>query len=160
MKTENFDYIIRKAWRADIPQLVELGARFYAESNFRGSMEMSKVNYQRTLEKYIDLPRVAAILAVKDGEVLGNAYIYAQNDYTEETVGELYQFYVRPEYRGTGVARSLAESAVLQYAEWNCKRAYVEGSPGFDQLQHLPQFENLWGRFGFKKIGVVLMKEF
>lgn len=159
-KIEEFDYVIRKAWSTDIPQLVELGAAFYQESNFLGTLTMSKNNYQRTLERYIDHPLVAAIVAVKGGEILGYVHIYAQNDYTEELVGEVFQFYIRPEYRGSGISRALAESAVLQYAEWKVARGYVEAAPGMDAEEHLKLFENLWGRVGYKKIGIVMMKEF
>lgn len=160
---EEFDFIVRKAWVSDLDQLVDLGAQFYQESNFLGNLTMSKKNYRATLAQYLDFdkfPYVAPIVAVKDGKILGYLHIYAQRDYTEERIGEVYQFYVLPEYRGSGVARALVEAANLQYAEWEVARGYVEASPGMDAEAHLKLFENLWGRFGYKKIGIVMMKEF
>lgn len=158
---ETFDYEIRKATRLDLDELAELGARFYDESNFLGNLTISRENYKRTIGKYIEgYYSVAGIVAVHDGKIVGYLHIYFQQDFTEERIGEVYQFYVMPEYRGTGVARSLVESANLQYAEWNVARGYVEASPGMDKPEHLKQFENLWGRFGYKKIGIVMSKEF
>jgi GNAT superfamily N-acetyltransferase len=159
--TEQFEFEIRKATRADIPQLVELGARFYKESNFIGGLEVSRENYKKTISKYIEgFYSVAGIVAVVDGQIVGYLHIYFQQDFTVERIGEVYQFYVTPEYRGTAVSRSLVESANLQYAEWNVSRGYVEASPGMEAGEHLKLFENLWGRFGYKKIGIVMMKEF
>lgn len=159
-KSEDFDYVVRRAGKADIDQLVELGARFYQESNFLGGLTMSKKNYRRTIEPYLDCELVASIVADRDGEIVGYLHIYAQDDYTEELVGEVYQFYVTPEYRGSGVARSLVEMAQVQYAQWGVKRSYVEAAPGMDNEQHLATFRNLWGKFGYQQIGIVMKKEF
>jgi hypothetical protein len=65
-----------------------------------------------------------------------------------------------PEKRVTDVARLLVEGAVKQYEEWGCARAYCEASPGISHRDHLGLFKNLWGKFGYKEIGVTLMKEF
>lgn len=157
---DHFDYVLRKGQRRDIPQLVDLGARFFGESNQLGGATMSREKYQRTLETFINHDLVAAIVADVDGEIVGYVHIYAQDDATVELIGDLYQFYVIPEYRGTGVSRELAKAAVSQYAEWNCKAAYIEAAPGMADPHHLQLFENLWGRVGFKKIGLVMCKEF
>lgn len=162
-KYEDFDFVVRRAWRSDLDQLVDLGEMFFRESNFLGNLTISKKNYRATIEPYIDAnkyPHVAPLIAVKGGEILGYLHIYAHRDFTEELVGEAYQFYVRPEYRGSGVARALVEAAVLQYADWKVARAYAEAAPGMDQAQQLKLFENLWGRSGYKKIGIVMMKDF
>lgn len=159
-KFEEFDFIIRKAHKGDLDQLVELGARFYQESNFLGNLTMSKNNYRATIAPYLGMDYVAPIVAVRAGQILGYLHIYAQRDYTVELVGEVYQFYVLPEYRSSGVSRALVEAANLQYAEWKVARGYVEAAPGMGAEEHLKLFENLWGRFGYKKIGIVMMKEF
>lgn len=157
---EDFEFYVRPAVKMDLDQLVELGARFYQESNFLKGASMSKKNYRQTLDRYIGLPYTAGILAVRDGQVIGYVYIYAQSDYTVELIGECYQFFVLPEYRGSGVARALVEAAVLQYADWKVARAYVEAAPGMDDPQHIGQFKNLWGRYGYQQIGIVMLKEF
>lgn len=160
-ETEQFDFEIVRGTREHLDQLVALGARFFEESNFAGrGVTISLDNYRKTISEYIDFYSVAAICAVREGQVIGYIHIYFQNDFTVERIGEVYQMYVAPEYRGSGVARSLVESAVLQYADWNCARGYVEASPGMQAEEHLKLFENLWGRVGYKKIGLVMMGEF
>jgi GNAT superfamily N-acetyltransferase len=160
MKTEPFDFIVRRARREDLEAMVDLGASFFGESNRLGGATMSRKNYRASLEPYFDHPLVAAFLAERDGQLIGNAYIYAQNDATEEYIGDLYQFYILPEYRGTGVSRALADLADKQYADWKCKSGYLEAAHGMKGERHLKLFENLWGRLGFKKIGIVMMKEY
>lgn len=159
-KYEDFEFIIRRGWKTDLDQLVDLAADFYDESNFLGPLRISKENYKKTIAPYIENDNVAAILAVKDGVILGYLHIYWQTDFTIERIGEVYQFYVRPDYRGSGVARALVETAVAQYAKWNCVRGYVEAAPGMDKPEHLKLFENLWGRVGYNKIGIVMMGDF
>lgn len=160
MKTEEFTYDIRRAEKSDIDRLVDLGTQFYGESNFHKGMTISKDNYRKTLEDYIGHPLVGAFVATVDGVIVGYSHVFAQTDYTVERVGELFQFFVQPEYRRTSIARSLAEVSVKQYHDWGCKRAYAEASPGMADPSHIKLFENLWGKFGYQKIGVTLMKEF
>lgn len=160
MRTEEFTYEIAFATKGDIDRLVELGSRFYSESNFHKGLTLSTDNFRKLLEEYIGHVHVGAIVAVVDEVIVGYCLVYGQNDFTEEMIGELYQFYVLPEYRSSGIARALAEEAVRLYDVWGCRRAYAEASPGMSDPNHINLFKNLWGKVGYFQIGVTMMKEF
>lgn len=154
------EVVIDYATKEDLDELFQLAERFWYESNFDGKTTLQPDRWKQTLINHIDNPATAAITAWVNGKIVGYVLIYYQTDYTVEPIGELYQFYVSPEFRGTPIARALVEQADLQFKRWGCARAYCEASPGMSFRDHLGMFANLWGKFGFEKIGVTLMKEF
>jgi GNAT superfamily N-acetyltransferase len=152
--------ILRAGW-FDIPEIVNLASRFFAESNFSERLHEDKAKHTATLQEFIDNPYVASFIARgDDDELLGYIHIYCQNDYTEERIGEMYQMFIKPEARATGVSRGLVTAAVEQYKKWGCKRAYAEASPGFnDDGRNVKLFENLWRKQGYVPTGVIMMLE-
>lgn len=144
-----------------LDEMFALTTRFYYESNFHtASLTLRDDLWKQTLTHHINLDDTAAICACVDGKIVGYVLVYYQTDFTEERIGEMFQFYVEPEQRGSGVARALVDEAVKQYKEWGCVRAYCEASPGIAMRDHLGLFKNLWGKFGYEQIGITLMKEF
>lgn len=140
--------------------VVEAGVAFFRESNNDGRLTVSVENYRRLIEAYIGHPQAKSIVAISCGQVVGYTHIYYQQDFTVERVGELFQFFVRPEWRGTGVARGLVEAANTQYEAWGCSRAYAEAAPGLKDRRALGLFGNLFGKFGYTPVGTTFMKEF
>lgn len=156
------NFIVRDAMRSEIPQIVRLAAKFFEESNFsRSGLTVDLAAYQRTIENYWRYPLVKSIVALDqhDGDLLGYVHVYCQRDYTVELVGEMYQFYVKPEARGTLVARELVRAACAQFDAWGCMRSYSECAPGLPDEKSVKTFANLWGKFGYKKIGEVLLRD-
>ena len=153
-----FDIVTMEAEHLDL--VVEAGVEFFNESNLNGWLTVNRAGYRTMLEDSLDNGGVASFLAVSCNQVVGYIHIYCQNEYTVEPVGELFQFFVRPEWRGTGVARSLIEAAQAQYIAWGCKRAYAEAAPGLRDPRHLNLFRNLFGKFGYEPIGATFMKDF
>lgn len=142
---------------ADTNQLVALATAFFYESNNR-DLTIDTDAYRKTINDYYRYPSVKTFVAVTDeGDLVGFLHAYFQRDFTVEAIGECYQFYVAPEYRGTRVGRSLIEAAVKQYKIWGCARAYVEAAPGMDAEKHLKTFGNLWGKYGYKFVGQAFM---
>lgn len=141
-----------------VEQIVALGCRFFDESDFHNNLNVDADEFRRTIKDHMGLPSVAAKIAVHNGVVVGYVLIYCQKDYTKELIGELYQFYVCPEYRGTPTARLLVQAAINQYDDWGCVRAYAEASPGFSDPRHLKLFENLWKKHGYVLTGATFMR--
>lgn len=160
--TNKPDFIVRDAYQSEIPAIVQLAAEFFLESNFsRSGLTVDLKAYEKTIQNYWRYPTVKSIVALckHTGDLLGYVHVYAQRDYTVELIGELYQFYVRPDARMTLVPRELVRAACAQWDEWGCKRAYAEAAPGLDNEKSLKTFRNLWGKFGFKQIGITLLRE-
>lgn len=142
---------------ADMEQVCRLAERFFYESSFRG-LTINLDAYRKTIMDYYRYPSVKSLVAVTDqGDIVGYIHIYCQQDYTVELIGEMYQFYVAPEYRGTKVSRSLIEGAVAQYKMWGCAVAYCECAPGMEDEKHLQTFSNLWVKYGYKPVGRAFM---
>ena len=158
------NFTVSKAGRGDVYDITSAAIEFYKESDFLGRLEPNPDKYKGMLYEFIDNPYVASFVAradTKEQELLGYIHIYCQNDYTDDLVGEMFQMYVAPKARGTGVSRKLIEAAVEQYKAWGCKRAYSEASPGFnDGGKNIRLFVNLWKKAGYTEKGIVMMKEF
>lgn len=144
-----------------IERLVDAAKVFFAESDFKeNGIECDTDTFRKLLHEYIYNPYVGAIIAVDEQDnVVGYILIYCQQDYTVQLIGDLYLFFVQPEWRGTKVGRSLVEAAVKQWKEWGCKRVYTEAASGIQEPQYLTMFKNLWAKFGFTEIGVVMKLE-
>jgi GNAT superfamily N-acetyltransferase len=152
---------IIKADESHLDELFLLAERFWRESNFQTQgLTLRSDFWKGTVANHIGLEDTAAFAARLDGKIVGYVLIYYQTDFTFEPIGEMFQFYVIPEMRGSGVARALVQAADDQYKAWGCVRAYCEASPGISHKDHLGLFRNLWGKFGFKETGITLMKEF
>jgi len=158
-------FFIRDAYQSEIPQIVKLAGQFFLESDFsRSGLTVDLNRYRKTLENYWRYPSVKSIVAISEeeenyGEVLGYVHVYMQQDYTVESVGEMYQFYVQPKARGSRVPRALVEAAVKQFDEWGCARSYAECAPGLPNEKHLKTFSNLWAKFGYRQVGVTLLRQ-
>lgn len=153
--------LIRPMVNADITLVTEAACEFFAESDWQGRATLRKDKYAKLLEQYCGHPYVKSILAFVDNALAGYIHIYCQDDYTEELIGELYQFYVRKPYRGTKVARLLSQAADEQYKAWGCLRGYVEEAHGGSgRMMSSKLFNNLWSKVGFRPMGTVLMKEY
>lgn len=155
------NFTIQDAEWQHIDQIVALALDFFKESNFsRSGLTVDPVAYRKTITNYWRYPSVKSIIALNDaGDVLGYCHVYCQRDYTIERVGELYQFYVKPEARGTGVSRALVEAACKQFDAWECARSYAEGAAGLPDEKQLKTFANLWSKFGYQQVGVTMMRE-
>jgi ribosomal protein S18 acetylase RimI-like enzyme len=129
---KKYDIEVYEGTDSDVEEIATLAERFFRESNFHNDLTLAPIGWRKTLYENIANPSARAIIAVDaaHGRIVGYVLIYKQRDYTVESVGELFQFYVSPEYRRTSVARSLIQAAVNQFDAWGCARCYAEASPG------------------------------
>lgn len=159
MKSKELEFTIERLDRFNFEDAITAGRTFFAESDFSQNMTPDENKYRSLIYRHIGAEHTAGILAVTpQGKVIGYAYIYCQNDYTVELVGEMFQFYVLPEARGTMVARSIVQEVVKQFDIWGCVRNYAEAAPGLSDARVVKLFSNLWGKFGFKPVGQTFIR--
>lgn len=141
-----------------VDKLVAAGADYFIEADWKkNNINCNSPGFRNLCLEYLDNPFVGVYLAIDDkDDVVGFSIIYCQNDYTVEMIGDMFLFAVRPDWRGTLVARSLAELSVALWKAWGVKRIYIECAPGLDDPQHLNLFKNLWGKLGFEPVGIVM----
>ena len=145
--------------RDNIDQMMKLAVEFFYESDNR-DLTLDAELYKNSLLDVVDYPLHKILMVTDDdGDPGGYIIFYATREYTVEMIGEVYHFFVSHRYRGTVASRTLINAAMDQYKEWGVKRGYVEIASGIDEIND-KIFINLWGKFGYKKSGFMMTKEF
>lgn len=154
------DFRIKKAAYNEMKAIIALSCKFHAESNFSQLTRFSPNKLEENLYlAWANKPCNFITLCVFRDEIMaGYAHVTRDDFATEESTGSIYQFYILPEYRGTGAARALRDAVEDQFNQWDCKLKYVECGCGFDNEQNDVLFSNLWSKIGYKFIGTLLFK--
>jgi GNAT superfamily N-acetyltransferase len=141
----------------NIDALLETAEAFFYESRYR-SLDLDLDLYRSILTPLIDSNENACIL-IMDGDVCaGYSIICCVQEFTKQPIGDMYQMYVRKEYRGTGVGRMIAKEVTAQFDLWGCPISYVGSDTGISS-QASNVFKNLWKKFGFNDTGVTMSRE-
>lgn len=150
---------IRPATPEDIPQLVDVGAAFFVESNFFGDLTIDKVQGAGTFGYLIAAEDNHVLVAMDDGNLIGFISFDVVRFYTVEPVSHMFLFYVIPEYRRTVLGRDLLQKALEVAAACGSKRFYASSTAGFnDGGKTNKRLLNLYRRFGFEELGCFAMK--
>jgi len=140
---------------SDIPKLVELSEKFFAESQYGSfGIKFSSQKYTHYLETTID--RISPhILAVIDDEVVGFVSWLWDETYSERPIATLSQIYVVPERRRSAIGRMLIDMAT-SIARDSGACAFMCGvNGGTHQTNSLG---NLFARSKFRMSGFVMTK--
>lgn len=159
MKTQDFEYEIKLAeTESDIDALVKTALEFWYESGHSDAVQSENPDkYKIFLKEQLGKDGRRIIIAKQGERVIGYHIIYCLADYKDELDGEMYQFFVHPEFRGSGVARDLVEMAVQTWDDWGCDTNYAIASPELGNIE-LSQFRNLFAKFGFVETGIVMTR--
>lgn len=152
-------YSVRSAKPHDMTQILEMSEGFFQESNNSRSVTFSKENLRKTLTEQWSNPQFRTIIVQKDGKMAGYAHVDCQTAFTNEPIGEVYQFYIDPPHRGTVASRLLTAACDGQFSEWKCPISYTECGSGIDKEKNNKLFFNLWSKFGYCFLGTALFKE-
>lgn len=142
----------------DMPALMQLAVEFFYESDNR-DMTLDTAKYRRYLDSIREAPFTRIFMVRCAGFPAAYAVISAVTEFTKEPIGELYHFYVRPDYRGTHVGRALVARIVDQFDQWNTYKDFAEAASGVDSGRSAKMFENLFKKFGYRTTGVVMVRE-
>jgi len=143
--------IIRSAYYEEINLVADMAVRFFKESAM-GGLTYDRKRYIEFLEHNWNSKYTECIVAVEGDKMVGYASGFATDGYTKELVGELFQFYVTPEFRGTMVARKLAKAMTDRFKMWGCSTAHVQSYSGIN----VGKFRNLWSKLGYKEVGLTM----
>lgn len=143
--------MIRFATENDI-EAVEALCREFAEQTMYGKV----MTYSR--EKALEcIKEWSSILVAEiDGKLVGFGALVIATEFFEEREADIDKFYVQPEYRGTGIARMLAENLVKLAIANDARVIYALCGSGIDEKND-KMFENLWKKFGLKKTGCLMV---
>jgi GNAT superfamily N-acetyltransferase len=151
--------IIRPFIYADIDEFMDVAEAFFRESRNR-DYTVDLKRYRHLILASVGVPSVSILVAVEDGIVAGYAILNLMMDFTQEPIGDMYQFYVRPEYRGSGVARGLRDAVVKRFDEWGCPLSHISADAGIDEDGSATLlFRNLWAKAGYSVTGVTMTRK-
>lgn len=138
----------------DIPELLALAKQFLTESNW--GWTFNEDNAIKSFYTNIVLPE-CDVLQIKDdkGEVLGCVMVSIENDFQDENVGDIQEFYIKPEARGTGAGRELLKAACDWFDDNKCVNVFVKATANIGKDA---AFVNLFKKYNFEVFSVVLVR--
>ena len=154
--------MIRRATRADLPQIGRLGALLVAQHHdfdsrrFLPATDRTKDGYARFLGTQLDAPEAAVLVAVLDADVIGYAYVALESyDYMSlrGPAGLLHDIIVDPERRRHGVGRALLD-AVLDYVRSRGLEQIVLGTAQRNEVA-----QRFFAEAGFRPTMVEMTRE-
>jgi len=155
------DFRVVEASYDEMDELLDLSEAFFKESNYHGHTTFNRQKLRGNLfQAWQNRPRdfITFVAVTAYGRMAGFAHVRREDVFTNEDIGELYQFYVLPEYRGTAVGRRLRDAVDQQFQDWKCAFSYVECGAGLDARKNDMLFFNSWRKIGFEFLGTVLFK--
>lgn len=126
---------------------------YFQESTYSGLTYDSEAAKQTILHW---IPEVC-VLARVNGELVGIVSMYFINTFYKEPECDVVMFYVKPEYRGSGVARGLV-NAITMIADRNKAGIIYTSSGSGIGKENNNLYANLFKKFGFKDLGTELIR--
>lgn len=96
---------------ADVEEIVLLGDRFFAESEFPDFATFSPERFAGSLREIVHSPSLDGFVFEIGGRIEGFCFYQLDVAYTEEPIALLWLIYVTPEYRRSPVGRELLSIA-------------------------------------------------
>lgn len=159
-------YTVRKATPDDLQDFIGIASMFFHESDNAGRVTPRADKFATFFTGALELPDEIAILLAfdQDGRIGGYSIPIVQRVFSTEPIGDLYQFYVAGDHRGSGCARMLVEATVAQYDAWGCAISYSYAAAGVAGPTGQPEknvalFRNLWQKYGYKQSGIIMTRE-
>lgn len=145
------DFKVRIASEKDFCLVEQLCYDFFCETMYK-VFDYSKEN---TLEMIKDWQHIL-LIETKDGVPAGFCALNVCNTYYVQKEADVDKFYIVPKFRGTVASRMLAGSVVKLAKSLDAKIIYALCGSGINKKTDT-LFHNLWAKFGFKKLGVLMM---
>jgi GNAT superfamily N-acetyltransferase len=142
--------IRRPATLADVDAIVAMGARFLAQSVYRGHLADNPAQVRALAQQLIDAPHGDVLVVDADGTLVGMLALlaYAHHLSGEWVAGEV-AFWIDPAYRGLGLR-------LLRDAE---RWARAHGAARLELIAPTPDVETLYTRLGYAPIERTYQRE-
>lgn len=149
------DFEIRRATVNDIDSIQNLlYPDYFKETVFKG-LTYNAANTRLMIEGYVSQKFV--LVAETKGEIVGFAVLLVGNTYYNEIEADVEFFCIRSDYRGSALARALAGDILFAAETFGATVFYAACASGIDEHNDA-LWKNLWSKFGFKKLGTVMIK--
>lgn len=144
--------IERKANINDIPQLLEVTKSFLLESQWGWTYnEANSINSFLLAITHDDMD----VIVVDDSGIKAVSVLSTESDFTNEIVGDIVEFYVMPDARGTGAGRALLKASCDWFDEKGCVNVFVKATAN---IGNDTAFINLFKKYNFNVFSKVLVR--
>lgn len=147
--------MIRHAEKTDLDDLVELGRRMHAESNYT-PLVYSEFVYRRNLELLLGSERGCVLVAELQGELIG-VYVGVVGDafFSTDRIAQDLLLYVEPEHRGGMTAMRLIKA----FENWAWQQGAAQIRPGISVGGDYTTAARLYEAAGFDVCGYTFVKK-
>lgn len=138
----------RIATKEDTAAIYRLLLPYAKESMQSKGKKISKSNSLNV----IDLPWHFKLLAIDGKKIVGVAMCSLMYTWWKRPEGGIDFFYLRPEYRGTKVAREMVKLCIEMLSVHKCGTIWTNVLSGIN-AKNDNMYSNLFKKFGFKDLG-------
>lgn len=155
------EFIIRQAEESDIPHIVDIGPKFFAESNFTDNNDYDPEQTAYVFGYMIASEEHVVLVAYNpEGILTGFIAFDVMRFYTKKPIAHLFLFYVAPEFRKLAIGRHLLKNALEIAKNKGAVRFYAASTAGIDDGGKINKtLLNLYKRYGFTELGCFVQRE-
>ena len=141
----------------DVPDVMRLYERFYAEAVYKDLLEWDAPRARDTVLNGVITDARPHILALVDDEIVGFlAYIF-DHTFSVRPCMVLMEFYVAPEFRRSAIGRALLGMAIQEGKTANAGAFHAPVASGMAAARSL---FNMFDKAGFRQFGYMMRRGF
>jgi GNAT superfamily N-acetyltransferase len=134
----------------DVPDLMRLYERFYAEAVYKDFLEWDCERARNTILTGILADTRPHIIAIVDDEIVGFLAFILDHTFSVKPCQVLMEFYVAPECRRSAIGRALLAMAVQEGKRAGAGAFHAPVASGMKEARSL---FNMFDKAGFKQFG-------
>lgn len=146
----------RFATTDDIPGLMTLYRRFYAEAIYKDYLEFDDARVEGTITGEIAADTRPHILAFAEEEIVGFISYAFDHSFSKKPCLILLEFYVIPEFRRSAVGRGLLAMVILEGQAAGAGAFHAPIASGVKEVRSLV---NMFAKAGFEPFGIMMRRK-
>lgn len=144
------DYLfLRKAALSDVSEILSIMSAEHKKESIYKNLTYSPINTEICVRRWIN---EAEVILFCDPEILGISVVHTYKTYYEEWEGYIEYFYVRKDFRGSGISRLLVEASLNLMKLNGAHIIYADSGSGISD-ENDKIWGNLFSKYGFKNLG-------
>ena len=145
----------RLATPDDVPELVAVYERFYAEAVYKDFLEFDPVRARETILHGIVSDGRPHILALIDDAIVGFIALVIDHSFSVKPCAVLMELYVIPEFRHGAIGRYLVGLAIMTAKDRGAGAFHAPVASGMTETRSL---FNLFDKAGFTQFGYMMRR--
>lgn len=141
----------------DVPEVMRLYERFYAEAVYKDFLEWDAARARETVLNGVLTDNRPHIIAVIDDEIVGFLAYILDHSFSVRPCMVLMEFYVAPEYRRSAIGRALLSMAIQEGKAANAGAFHAPVASGLAAARSL---FNMFDKAGFSQFGYMMRRGF